>query len=227
MDTPANGQYFTQRDRRIIQQSLEKARHPVSIQAFVDLEQSRRLRGVLVELTRLSHGRLDYEEILHVDHPLAHVLEVTARPTLRFLNSQREWAPVEFVGEPSGYQFGALLGLILSLAGHSSHRVAPRVISAARNLRRDVTLEVLTLPTCPHSPHVVRLTQELALANPARIRARAISVVDQPEWAALGVEAVPHLRIISRGALLATHTGALTADMLWRLVHTQAKGGHL
>jgi alkyl hydroperoxide reductase subunit AhpF len=226
VDTPVTAGYFTHRDRRTLDAVFRRFRRPVTIHGFFDEGQSATLRNMLQELAVLAGGHLLYQEITDDGHPLARVLGVTDRPTLRFYTRDWAWAPVEMVGDPSGYQFGVLLGILASLAGGFRPRIHGRLVSSVRNLNREVILEVLTLPTCPHSPHVVRITQEFALTNPGRVMARSISVTDYPVSMSLGVEAVPHLRVLSHGQLLATYTGILSPEALWQLIERGIKGGH-
>lgn len=222
-DRVSMGQLST-RDRRTLREMLEGLLRPVEILAFVRRDHDTDLVELLAEVAALGRDRL----VLRIvdegsDPPLEDVLSVTDRPSLRFLTPGGEVAPIEVVGSPSGYQFGAFVNLVLSLSRGRAH-VPHSINSGLKSIARNVLLEVLTTPTCPHSPQVVRLAQECALANPGRIFARSIDAVQHSHLVPSDLDVVPYLRLWVEGRVVARHAGMLSDQKLWHLIQTGAKG---
>jgi alkyl hydroperoxide reductase subunit AhpF len=208
------------RDRRTLKEILEQLVRPVEIWAFLgDGERDHELAAVLNDTVQLSAGQLrlkTYEA--DAGESLAGALGIETRPALRVAGPGGEVLPVEVLGAPLGYQFAAFVQLLVQ-ASRSRPLLGRAAAASVKNLRHNVLLEVQVAPTCPHSPQVVRLTQDVAMANPGRIFARAVDVL-QSRAAGGMPDDVPVLTVVVDGRAVATHTGMLSSaelvQMIWR-----------
>ncbi|MCL5117133.1 MAG: hypothetical protein M1272_08305 [Firmicutes bacterium] len=215
---------FSARDRKTLRDMLTGLHRPVGILAFAPRHASDGVQALLDELMVLADGRIhgqwtDPEE----REALAAALGVSASPTFRFIGPTAEIAPVEMVGLPSGYQFGAFLNLLLALNRgrlYLNHSVS----GAVKNLSHDVVLEVVVSATCPNCPEVVRLVQQCAMANPARVFARSLDAAQHPDLVPAGVDAVPYTRIFVDSRLMAEKVGMMSSSQLWHLIQAGTKG---
>jgi len=219
---------FSPRDRRTLYEMLSTLRRPISLMVFVDPKNDGQAAHDLVqELHELAPELLQYR-VISVDETsiVAKTLSVTETPSWRFLGSAGELVPVEIIGMPTGYQFGSFLNLLLTLSqghlhlGHSVH-------GALKNIASDVLIEVLVSATCPNCPEVVRMAQECALANPARIFSRTLDAGQHPHGIPPGLEIVPYTRIVVGGRVEAARAGMMSHRELWRLIQTGLKGATL
>jgi alkyl hydroperoxide reductase subunit AhpF len=120
--------------------------------------------------------------------------------------------PLEIAGAPTGYQYGAFIELLVAVS-QGRHQLSPALENFAKNLKLNVLLEVLVSPTCPYSPHVVRLAQHFALSNPGRVYARSVDVT-QVALSERSVSVVPYLTVQVQGQIRHRHQGMLTAGEL-------------
>ncbi len=214
------------RDQRMLRDILRALVRPVELWAFLDDgENSADLAAVLLQLDRLARDRLT----VHIADGetasgLLLALGVGMKPTLRIVGPGGEFAPVEIVGAPRGYQFGALIHLLAAISGgRTGLPYAARRM--AKNVKHDILLEVGVTPTCPHSPQVVRIAQDFALTNPARIFARSVDLVQMTAGAGVLTDAVPVLTVYVDGKVMASHVGTLSAERMSRLIQSSFKGG--
>ena len=215
---------FSTRDRRTLREILHPMPRPVDVWAFTGSDPAIDETAWLHELSELTEGRIDVTVFPALDvMPLSTALGVVARPSFRVLGAGGEIAPLDIVGVPTGYQFGAFVQLLMALARNKSQLPHNRT-SAVKNLQQDTVMEILVTPTCPHSPQLVRLAEDYALANPARLFVRIVDAVQCPDLVPTGVEAVPHLRLFQDGVLVAERAGMTPASDLWRMIHGGRKG---
>ncbi len=206
------------RDRRALRQILGQLRTSVEVLALMGEDTiSRQFEAVLMELRDLSQGKIQPRLLPgESQHPLSYGWAMGEEPALRIVGANGELLPVEIVGIPTGYQFGAFIQLLLQ-AGRVRAHLAYAVDSSIKNLRCDVRLDVAVSPTCAFSPQVVRLSQAFALANPARVFARSIDVLQHPAVMD-AIDAVPLLTVVIDGVPRAQHLGMLSADGLGKLI---------
>ncbi len=144
---------------------------------------------------KLSLVALDYR----TDLAAAEELGVVRIPATLVGTPGQEGPRIRFFGVPAGYEFGALLDDVLAVSTGVS-RLSAETLAAMAAVSRPVHLEVLTTPTCPRCPDVVRLAHSFALASPF-VTADMIAVSDFPEVArAHNVLSVPQM--VVDGALL-------------------------
>lgn len=215
---------FSTRDRRTLREILHPLPRPVEVWAFSGSDAPSEETAWLHELSELTAGRISVTVFSDAHHdPLALTLGVVATPSYRVVGSGGEVAPLEIVGVPTGYQFGAFVQLLIALA-KSKTQLAHNRSSAVKNVQQDTLLDILVTPTCPHSPQLVRLAEDYALANPARLFVRVVDAVQHPDLVPDGVEAVPHLRLFQDGALIGARTGMTPAGDLWRMIQRGRRG---
>lgn len=209
------------RDRRTLQEMLAGLSRPVEIWAFLAEERTRHtLEEVLSQLAEISSGKV----VLRLRHEesVQEALGVERLPALRVVGGFGELLPIEIVGEPTGYQFGNLVQLLVTAS--QAHSRLPRHMSTmVKTVTQDVLIEVLVAPTSPHAPQVMRTAQDFALANPARIFARSIDVSQFPELTDQ-LQAVPLLTVYSAGSAPLRHLGMIPAPELAQWIMTKGKG---
>ncbi|NMP22442.1 thioredoxin family protein [Sulfobacillus harzensis] len=215
---------FSVRDRRMLREMLADVTRPVGVLAYAEDSQRPAVEDLMGELARLTRGPLS-AQVLNDDHDgaLIRAIGFQRTPSFAFVNAHGEIAPVEMVGLPTGYQFGAFLNMLLVL-NRGRLNLSHAVQGALKNAGRDVRLEVVVAATCPNCPGVVRLVQQCALANPARIRAVSIDAIQHPDLAGPGVEAVPLTRIWVEGRMAGEHTGLMSEQQLYQLIQGALKG---
>lgn len=212
------------RDQRMLREILRGLVRPVELWAFAsESPESADLVPVLEQLDHLGGDRLSVKVTTEQGSGLAMALGVSVRPTLRVVGSGGEFAPIEIWGAPRGYQFGALVGLLVAMS-RGRNQLPYAVSRSLKNLTHDVLLEVGVAPTCPHSPQVVRMAQDCALANPGRIAARSVDLVQLTGSGAVASEAVPALTVYVDGRPRASHVGTLSAESMSRLIQSSVKG---
>lgn len=216
---------FSVRDRRMLREMLGNLTRPVSIVAYADPSDRAHLEELTEELVGLSRGLLSVRLMAtEQDGALVSALGFRASPSFAFVLPNGEFAPVEMVGFPTGYQFGAFLNLLLTL-NRGRPRLSHAVHGALKNITQDVRLEVIVTATCPNCPGVVGLAQQCALANPARIQAISLDAVQHPQFVGPGVEAVPLTRVWVQGRLARQATGLMSEQQFYRLIQSAVKGG--
>lgn len=212
------------RDRRTLKEILEPLARPVEVLTFLPAEpEESALESVLADMAGLSHGMVAVRVLREPDHQsLAGALGIRERPSLRVVAPGGEVLPVEVIGEPTGYQFGALVQL-LAAASRGRPRLARSYSGMLKNVVHNILLEVYVAPTCPHSPQVVRMAQDFALANPGRVFARSIDVMSRPDLVEQ-IEMVPCLVVSIDGQVTAQHVGMLSMALLARLIRAGERG---
>lgn len=149
----------------------------------------------LVEEFASLHDRLQLEvhDLLH-DHAMAESLGVDRIPATLLSLPGEERPRVRFFGSPTGYEFGVFLDDVLALSAGGT-RLSQTTQEVLRGLDHPVHIEVLTTPTCPRCPDVVRLAHSFAMAD-ANVTADMVAVSEFPEVARLhDVMSVPQVVI--------------------------------
>lgn len=222
---------FSTRDRVMLKDMLKSLRRSVHLMVFVDDDHAAvGARDLAGELQRSAAGHLRVD-VLPMSatsvRSLASLLGVRYTPTWRFVSPSGEVGPIEFIGLPTGYQFGAFLSLILDLSQNHWH-LNHGLHGAFKSIPTDVLIEIIVTATCPNCPQVVRLAYECALANPARLHARVIDGNQYPALVPPEAELVPYTRVsIPHQGLTQDRIGMMTSRDLLTLIQTSVKGGPL
>ena len=106
---------------------------------------------------------------------------------------------VQFSGIPSGHEFSTLINDILIVSKRDSG-LNEKTREFLRNLEKPLHLQVFVTPTCPYCPRAVLLAHQMAMENPAMIRAEGVEATEFPELAnRFNVRGVPQT-VINSGA---------------------------
>lgn len=89
---------------------------------------------------------------------------------------------IQFSGIPSGHEFSTLINDILIVSKRDSGLDA-KTREFLKNLDKPVHLQVFVTPTCPYCPRAVLLAHQMAMENPAMIRAEGVEATEFPELA--------------------------------------------
>lgn len=147
-----------------------------------DDEASQTMVDLIEELADVSMPKFRVE-VHHVvsPTPLSILYGIFLFPTLVMLDRFGDDLGVRIVGTPTGYQFGVLIQDLADVASRRL-RLLPRSLSFLHNVDQEITLLVAVAPTCPFSPRAARLAHQMAIANPAQIRAYSINATQFPQW---------------------------------------------
>ncbi|PSR22838.1 MAG: hypothetical protein C7B45_05040 [Sulfobacillus acidophilus] len=212
------------RDRRTLEAMLASLIRPVEVWAFLDdRPDSVEVAEILRITADLAQGRLIVRLLGDGAHPLARILTKDRRPVLWVLGPNGEFLPIEIVGPPRGYQFGALVRLLINVS-RNRNDLPHGVAGLIRGVPLDVQLEVRVTPTCPHSPQVVRVAEACALANPGRIVARVIDISSSSAGGCDSLQVVPQLLIAVEGQTVTQHIGMVSAWDVGRMIMSGVKG---
>jgi glutaredoxin-like protein len=106
---------------------------------------------------------------------------------------------VQFSGTPSGYEFSTLINDILAVSRRDSG-LSDTTREFLKQLDRPVHLQVFVTPSCPYCPRAVLLAHQMAMENPAMIRAEGVETMEFPDLAdRFNVQGVPQT-VINSGA---------------------------
>ena len=89
---------------------------------------------------------------------------------------------IQFSGIPSGHEFSTLINDILIVSKRDSG-LDEKTRKFLRNLDKPLHLQVFVTPTCPYCPRAVLLAHQMAMENPAMIRAEGVEATEFPELA--------------------------------------------
>lgn len=138
-------------------------------------------RRLLEEFSALSSKlELEVRDFLQ-DRELARGLGVPRIPATLVGQPGQARPRLRFFGIPAGYEFGALLEDVIQLST-GKKELEEATLALLAGLEQPVHLEVLTTPTCPVCPSVVRLTHRFALAS-EKVSADMVMVSEYPEMA--------------------------------------------
>ena len=125
---------------------------------------------------------------------------------------------VQYAGIPSGHEFTTLIQDILLVAGRDSG-LKPETRAFLQGLQKPVHLQIFVTPTCPYCPRAVLLAHQMAMENPAMVRAEGIEAMEFQELAeSFNVSGVPQTTINSgRGMLVGAQPEASLLAELRRI----------
>ena len=113
---------------------------------------------------------------------------------------------IQYSGIPAGHEFGTLINDIVLVSGRDSG-LSAEAREYLKNLNKPLHLQVFVTPTCPHCPRAVLLAHQMAMENPAMIRAEGVEATEFPELAnQFNVRGVPQT-VINAG--MGTVVGAM------------------
>ncbi len=113
---------------------------------------------------------------------------------------------IQYSGIPAGHEFGTLINDIVLVSGRDSG-LSAEAREYLKNLDKPLHLQVFVTPTCPHCPRAVLLAHQMAMENPAMIRAEGVEATEFPELAnQFNVRGVPQT-VINAG--MGTVIGAM------------------
>jgi thioredoxin reductase (NADPH) len=170
------------------------AGHPVPV-----CEECREARKLVEEFAGLDERIALELHDLRAEEALAEQLGVTRIPAT-LVGAPGDPRPrIRFYGVPSGYEFGALLDDVI-LVSTNAEKLSSAARQALAALDHPVHIEVLTTPTCPKCPDVVKLAHAFAAAGP-NVTADMIAANEFPDVARLhNVMSVP--QVVVNGSLL-------------------------
>ena len=159
-------------------------------------------RQLLEEVTALNDklALSVYDVREHAD--MAKQFNVTNAPGIVVAakdNAEVKNLGVQFSGIPSGHEFSTLINDILIVSKRDSG-LSEKTREFLRNLDQPLHLQVFVTPTCPYCPRAVLLAHQMAMENPAMIRAEGVEATEFPELAnRFNVRGVPQT-VINSGA---------------------------
>jgi glutaredoxin-like protein len=113
---------------------------------------------------------------------------------------------IQYSGIPAGHEFGTLINDIVLVSSRDSG-LSAEAREYLKNLDKPLHLQVFVTPTCPHCPRAVLLAHQMAMENPAMIRAEGVEATEFPELAnQFNVRGVPQT-VINAG--MGTVVGAM------------------
>ncbi|HEX5808350.1 MAG TPA: thioredoxin family protein [Anaerolineales bacterium] len=106
---------------------------------------------------------------------------------------------IQFLGIPSGHEFGTLINDILMVSSRESG-LDEKTRQFLQSLEQPLQLQVFVTPSCPYCPRAVLLAHQMAMENPQMIRAEGVEAMEFPELAnRFNVRGVPQT-VINSGA---------------------------
>ena len=91
----------------------------------------------------------------------------------------RDSGSATFYGIPGGFEFNSFIDLLVDVSRNTT-TLPDAVKEKVRGVRNDLHLQVFYTLTCPYCPSAVRTAQQMAIENPAHIRADAIEASEFP-----------------------------------------------
>jgi glutaredoxin-like protein len=89
---------------------------------------------------------------------------------------------IRFSGVPSGHEFSTLINDILLVSERDSG-LSQKTRDYLKALDQPLLLQVFVTPTCPYCPRAVLLAHQMAMENPAMIRAEGVEATEFQELA--------------------------------------------
>jgi glutaredoxin-like protein len=158
-------------------------KHPVRILFFGSTENCdycNDTRQLLEEVTALSAklGLSVYD--LQADAEVAGQYRVDKAPVF-VVAAQDDTAVtdtgIQYAGIPSGHEFTTLIQDILLVSSRDSG-LKEDTREFLKGLQKPVHLQVFVTPTCPYCPRAVVLAHQMAMENPAMIRAEGVESME-------------------------------------------------
>lgn len=178
----------------IRQQFQEKLGSPVKLILFtqkLECEYCQPTEEILTELSDLSDNlSLDVRNF-QIDSEDAKKYGVDKVPAIILLGQGDTDYGIRFFGIPSGYEFSTLLTDILTVSGGKTE-LPQELADKVAGIDAPVEIKVFVTPTCPYCSQAVKTAHNIAMANPAYIKAHMIESVEFPQLAnRYGVYGVP------------------------------------
>jgi glutaredoxin-like protein len=178
-------------------------KHPVQILFFGSAENCdycNDTRQLLEEVVALSPtlGLSVYD--LQTDAEIAKQFRVDKAPVFVVAAQDGEIPAdtgIQYAGIPSGHEFTTLIQDILLVSSRDSG-LKEDTREFLKALQKPVHLQVFVTPTCPYCPRAVVLAHQMAMENPAMIRAEGVESMEFQEIAEqFNVSGVPQTTINS------------------------------
>ena len=200
MDKMLNNQIVKQ-----LHEAFAELREPVQIFYFAadaNCETCAETQQLLEEVATLNEKLelkiYDVEE----DRVIAAEFNVTVAPTIVIAardGAQIKDLGIQFLGIPSGHEFGTLINDILMVSRRESG-LDEKTRQFLQTLQHPLQLQVFVTPSCPYCPRAVLLAHQMAMENPQMIRAEGVEAMEFPELAnRFNVRGVPQT-VINSGA---------------------------
>ncbi len=190
-----------------IKQAFEEIEQPVQIILFhskANCDYCHEAQQLLEEVSAL-HPQLELKVYdLDENQDVAIQYHVTNAPGIVIAAKDETGVKnlgVQFSGIPSGHEFSTLINDILIVSKRDSGLDA-KTREFLKNLDKPLHLQVFVTPTCPYCPRAVLLAHQMAMENPAMIRAEGIEATEFPELAnRFNVRGVPQT-VINAGSAM-------------------------
>lgn len=113
---------------------------------------------------------------------------------------------IQFAGIPAGHEFSTLINDII-FASKRQSTLSAATLEFLQTLTEPLLLQVFVTPTCPHCPRAALLAHQMAMVNPAMVRAEAVDAMEFPELSErFSVQGVPQTVINSgRGIVVGAY----------------------
>ena len=188
-----------------IQQVFEDIEQPVQVLLFSskdNCDYCNETQQLLEEVTAL-HDKLELNVYdVNENHDIASQYNVTNAPGIVIAAKDDRGVKnlsIHFSGIPSGHEFSTLINDMLIVSKRDSGLDA-KTREFLKNLDKPLHLQVFVTPTCPYCPRAVLLAHQMAMENPAMIRAEGVEATEFPELAnRFNVRGVPQT-VINAGS---------------------------
>ena len=171
-----------------IKQVFEGIEQPVQVLLFSskdNCDYCNESQQLLEEVTAL-HDKLELSVYdVNENHEVAIQYNVTNAPGIVIAakdDTGLKNLGIQFSGIPSGHEFSTLINDILIVSKRDSG-LDTKTRQFLRNLDKPLHLQVFVTPTCPYCPRAVLLAHQMAMENPAMIRAEGVEATEFPELA--------------------------------------------
>jgi glutaredoxin-like protein len=195
-----------------ISQTFEQMKEPVQILFFGsqdNCEYCTDTRQLLEEVAAIDEKLSLSVYDLQGDADMAAKYNIDKTPAIVIAardNDQITDFGIQYSGIPAGHEFGTLINDIVLVSSRDSG-LSAEVREFLKNLDKPLHLQVFVTPTCPHCPRAVLLAHQMAMENPAMIRAEGVEATEFPELAnQFNVRGVPQT-VINAG--MGTVVGAM------------------
>ena len=188
-----------------IQQAFDGIQEPVQVLLFTSKtsceycnETQQLLEEVIALNEKVELSVFDIDE----NQDLASKFSVTNAPGIVIAARDEQDVKnlgIQFAGIPAGHEFNTLINDILMVSKRDSGLDA-KTREYLKNLDKPLHLQVFVTPTCPYCPRAVLLAHQMAMENPAMIRAEGVEATEFPELAnQFNVRGVPQT-VINAGS---------------------------
>lgn len=146
--------YLDENMQKQVKERLKAIKNEVSVDLYLDnREESNVLKGLIGEVAQLSDKiKITEKEDSVENKPLARIYSNTTKGL------------IEFHGVPAGYEFGAILDLLIDAANDSFEGNAEEKMLSdylKDNPDKKIDMKVFVTPTCPHCPPAAYLGYKL------------------------------------------------------------------